>query len=1140
MQVLSEYYSRRVETGGAKVVLKSGDWREVRSSLRNELKIVPQRLKCLVVTVPDPIDSHLQLMFDQAVDAITRGLSRHRFTLDRFRLPWSDDLKSAATTRSNKGTGRDQPGALLFRRTIAAVEEETSNSFGADNQDLVLVMLVGETPISGVHKTALYRALDVAAGAAWPLDSEAAESEQYLPTLRVLGPEYSGSAPSLRQGLVQWWQAAGITNSGCDMRILSGSASSLANLKHLEASFVGADGHGPLQLRFNATVSPAQEAMNQLLDHLENVRRIRRKQIALLTEETGFGQALAPKTKTDARREGVDQSATVRATANDRSAAADPHNVPLVLPYPLALSRIRNEYEHFDSKPATAQTPTNPAGKLRRNLDLSLEAPPFASDALPAFSSAMAAATDVSLQQILTAVMRNDIRAVGLMGTDVRDKLFLARLIRQHIPDVQLFTLEADVLYNHADHEDDLKGMLVASSYPLFARGQRWMKSNDSSHVEVQFLTDTAQGICNASILLTEELFATTEKRVEPFDYRFPFSSADLRPPLWLLVVGESGMWPMEVTSRGGETRPAIETATTTATTTAGASNGGSKLRKQYVEEFQPTGEVTNASVSTEHWQIVAPSLIPLYSISIAVLALAEVFHLVNSRSLLPLLRRVMRRGGRRWRVARIGRTQLVRLRRFLRRGQPRDWFRRQFEWLRLHDAAAGEPGKAGSSAGLESRLLGVWLLLLAALSSLFLLCLPATLSLALVLQRDELEYSEAGVLRWTCGLALMLAGGVRISAGLVRVTSAMSRRGAWAGRAIPALVILAWVATIAVYTVRDSQSAVPAAQTARAMIFLERAGTYSSGVSPLLPLVLVATIFILWAIGDLRRRQTLSLFRPLSVITPEPVLDAGRDGPEGRVEDRHVDMGATRNGAPLTKSDDPQLAGIGSRFRELGASLERRALLPTEPGDWLALLLIVFAYGYIFLYRWVGTGEGRWYDWAFRLAIGASLLLLADLIIRLRTACGLFERLLRRMGQHPLVRVFARVPKPLAAKAAGQIFAGALHHGDWEPLTRLLRQMSGYRKRTDGRVQPVWVDGERIACEVETAFARINELPRDKRHVAQKLASELNARFSNLCATDFSPRLVDVWRNRPIEGDGGGGSGGNSGGGAGGGSAGA
>ena len=215
-----------------------------------------------------------------------------------------------------------------------------------------------------------------------------------------------------------------------------------------------------LEMTFQNTVIPDDITTPYLISYLVKERRITEDQIALLVEgNTSYGRGLIEH--------------TLIKTGKDKKELRF-ENV-LVLPFPMALSRIRSEYERSEAN-WNDSAPEIPRG-ARRNLKLPLAPPPYASDVLPTFAAGTSAVTDLSLEQILDTISGRGIRAVGILGTDVLDRLFLAQQVRRHAPNVQLFMFSSDLLYVHADYASDLTGALIASTYPLFTRNQDWTRT---------------------------------------------------------------------------------------------------------------------------------------------------------------------------------------------------------------------------------------------------------------------------------------------------------------------------------------------------------------------------------------------------------------------------------------------------------------------------------------------------------------------------------------------------------------------------------------------------------------------------------------------------------------------------------------
>ena len=118
--------------------------------------------RVLVVTAPDPIESKVGYTFDQQVDALHDALDGD-YEIDRFSLPWRTDGETRelrvrspqndeagallrAVWERRQSAGQMEPGAILFR----------SNPGSTSGPGLLLVLLVGEMPTSGVQSVALF------------------------------------------------------------------------------------------------------------------------------------------------------------------------------------------------------------------------------------------------------------------------------------------------------------------------------------------------------------------------------------------------------------------------------------------------------------------------------------------------------------------------------------------------------------------------------------------------------------------------------------------------------------------------------------------------------------------------------------------------------------------------------------------------------------------------------------------------------------------------------------------------------------------------------------------------------------------------------------------------------------------------
>ena len=104
------------------------------------------------------------------------------------------------------------------------------------------------------------------------------------------------------------------------------------------------------------------------------------------------------------------------------------------------------------------------------------------------------------LSEIFDAIRRDNVDYIGIKATDIRDTIFLAGMVKLHCPTVQLVVMSTDLLHAHPDFNDSMLGAITVSSYPLFAEGLNWIKSDDNAP-RVVLSNQAHYGIYNAVIL---------------------------------------------------------------------------------------------------------------------------------------------------------------------------------------------------------------------------------------------------------------------------------------------------------------------------------------------------------------------------------------------------------------------------------------------------------------------------------------------------------------------------------------------------------------------------------------------------------------------------------------------------------------
>ena len=464
-------------------------------------------LGILIATLPDPFDSHLDWSFDADLEAIRRAFETSDYVVDRFWLPGLRDSLPAGPGGRPVALREVRPGVMLFRGTQR------------DSQRLRILYLVPELPTRGVYKDALWAALEerraLLRGSSLPLRPVTADP------IRIIGPTFSGTALSLRLVLRQWLAE----HAGDSIDLVTGSATSLGNLGTF--SLPG--------IRFRATIN-ADESLGRVLAELVlPCLGLLPSQVVLLQESsTQYGQGLLAPAAGSAGKAG--SAGSTRCPAPERKGPQDDRFV--VIPFPMSISSLRTAYQRMPAAGPGVQ-PALPGATEAPRLPLDLLDPTRPKEDLPVSSRLSPLAVDLLLDDVARTITRRRIRLVGLLATDVRDKLFLGDEIRKRVRDVQFFTYESNILYLRSDRNLALRGMLVLSTYPLVLENQ-WITSGDAQTRRFAFGSDAAQGTYNATLIQLDRTDAL-------LDYRRSRDSGSTRPPVWLSTVGNKTFLPVTV-----------------------------------------------------------------------------------------------------------------------------------------------------------------------------------------------------------------------------------------------------------------------------------------------------------------------------------------------------------------------------------------------------------------------------------------------------------------------------------------------------------------------------------------------------------------------------------------------------------------
>jgi hypothetical protein len=506
------------------------------------------RVTTLIASLSDPKESRLGYDFDMALEAIQRAIESEGYTLDRSRFPWLEAATgpapagaaatapaaanapgSAPAASFLRGQRHErQPGVILFRIDRPAPQAGAAGPV----QDLLLLLLVGETPTWGIQQEALMTSLDIA----WALEGKRKLNDsQGEPVIRLLGPTFSGTGDSLAR-VLRTWSATRPERSDARIWVCTGAATAV-DKKSFQRNAL------PAQVVYAATVIPDEILLGELYRFLARPA----------SSPDSAAAPLLPEGKIGLLVEGGSGYGSAVGNAYGTSGTSIQSRRIVSIPFPSQISQMRS---------TTAAGP-EPNKKGRNRVTIPFDPPSGKqSDGLPALSPRMTVATDnLIVSNILATISREEIRYVGIVATDILDVIYLVRLIRENCPDVQVILVGNDLRYTDPQFTLDFRGTVIASSYPLDARAQVWSYPFQGAIERRLFASEFDIGRYNAALVLingrrdpdhSDRLVIDAGSAEDFLVYGKPFvgsffDSVNRRPQIWINQVGQLNVWPLKV-----------------------------------------------------------------------------------------------------------------------------------------------------------------------------------------------------------------------------------------------------------------------------------------------------------------------------------------------------------------------------------------------------------------------------------------------------------------------------------------------------------------------------------------------------------------------------------------------------------------
>ena len=368
------------------------------ATLQAKVKALGYTVESLVAIIPDPDTVSYGNYTNQGIESILRAAEASDFGYDRHWLPWSGDPPEESVR--NFRPRDSEPGVLLFRK----IEGEKTK--------LLLVFLTGETPTSGIQREQFRRSARQA------LLFGGTEAK-----LRIAGPTYSGSAPSLRDAIRETAALGGVS-------VVSGTVTGVK----VPALF--APGTFITLPRNDASASDA------LREYYKELYGPRVRITSLQESGSDYGaQAQAARKPQEQSVESLDQDVA----------------------FPMSISRVRNAYQ---SDPMLRDMGAQSEAGARNRLQFKLDQQKAAGyDKIPDFGAELTPySQDLALERVVDKIAAFKPRLLNLFASDIRDLLFLGSYLRNHYSRTRIVLYDADVLYSNQS-SFSFDGALSLSSF---------------------------------------------------------------------------------------------------------------------------------------------------------------------------------------------------------------------------------------------------------------------------------------------------------------------------------------------------------------------------------------------------------------------------------------------------------------------------------------------------------------------------------------------------------------------------------------------------------------------------------------------------------------------------------------------------
>jgi hypothetical protein len=498
-----------------------------------------QPVSFAVAIVPNPVQTHLPLMFDRQINAIQTAAQDTGFSYDGSWFPWYHSDKGYNTLADQEAAVQQesqlqsQPGIMVFRRNISASDS------GDPFENGLVVFVVAEQPTGGISDAQFEHAIQWITALRGKIPPD---------PLRVIGPTFSGSLASVYRELTSL-KAFELFPGG--IRIFSGTTNADANVKWLQQRLAQHDTRPDIQpadklYQFHTFYESDSLMVDRFLCYMQHEGYDLNHFAILSEDQTAFGNAAA-------EQQLEQTSKAKKALGRCQNYDGKVEGTPLYLYYPRDIAALRSAYEEQSIFSAGKAQSNGPSTSLKSDIS---EPASSEHDTVRSYAGQLTPqAQEAELFGIANILDTKNIEFIIVRSSNTLDQLFLSEFLRRSYPSGRVVIDGSDLMFRRGMQGASLRGVILLSPYPLLSWTHDAVPTIEGGASPSQrvFVQDSAEGMYIAARMVLKEVkgaapsVSISDYAPPPFGNGSFATDASRRPPTWVTVVGHRQFWPVAV-----------------------------------------------------------------------------------------------------------------------------------------------------------------------------------------------------------------------------------------------------------------------------------------------------------------------------------------------------------------------------------------------------------------------------------------------------------------------------------------------------------------------------------------------------------------------------------------------------------------